>query len=257
MSRWRTQPSEWALINDALVRAARNNEPIGLDTEFDSVNIGEESPVGRSRIVCWSIAVYHGGVHPRGYRKAFGVTLPPEAIDYFAVWLQSHKLVKVLHNEPVDNHAFANQGVTLANTVNTLSLARWMWPGRATYDLKSLARDLLGIPETRGFVERFSRPAFVDVTKKESGKSCACGEPKCRKRKEPEHAKTQWERSMTQRVERGIELIPLAEIVADRAHFKYEELGDYAAEDSEWALGVYSLAERDGQRLSYEVPWAV
>ena len=249
-------PGDWDRVVDGLWGAHERADAVGLDTEFYGYhwagpNVGERyiydpreiSPIGRTRVHVWSVAVLLDQVTPRGFRKAVAAVLPESALDYppLRKWLES-PAVKCCHNLPSDAHTLGNHGVDLGGGRDTLAVARWCWPERSAipkrlkpYALKTLARELLGEEETVSFEELLTEPNLVAVTKTVS--RCVCTLDGCRKRKEP-HG--QYKVDVTEYVERGRVPVPLWTL--SQASPLWERYVDYAASDAVWAVQLNDLA---------------
>lgn len=156
----------------------------------------------------------------------------------------------------VDAHAIENTaGIQVAGLVDSLALARWRWPERVApgpgYDLKTLAREMLGRRPLGSFEDLFSRPRISIHRKLVRESTCACGTLGCRLRREGhEKEKREWYEEYPVEL-KSTELIPLPEIVP--GHPKWETLVEYAREDAEWALELYDLCKR--QPAARELPW--
>lgn len=212
----------------------RTKGAFGLDTEFSGVDLRSESCVRRARVHVWSVAVATGRLHPRGYPITAGVVLPADALSCPAIVgvLNDPKITKYVHNLPVDSHTLANHGIDLQGAVNTLSMARWMLPGIASYGLKDLM-PLFGRRPLGDFKELFRKPKRIPKVNKIREKGCSCGEEGCRKRKGP-HEKWEKVRHEIEWIEKGFEPIPLTEIVP--GHDLWDTLLKYAGEDAMAAL---------------------
>jgi hypothetical protein len=244
--------ADWDRVAARLFRAAEAGEPIGLDSEFFGLDVTKESCAGgRARIHVWSVAVFTGKLSPRGHRRAAGVTLPAAALEHpgLVTLLEDPGLVKAVHNLPVDHHALATSGVRLGGGVNTLSIARWVWPGRAAdgsgFGLKSLMRPILGRTPIGDFRDVLSLPATTwEMENKKRVRGLW--------RKEWPDGSITWMREH-----------PLQEVHPERegpgfvwrAHPLWDRLVPYAAEDAECALELLDAAERAARRDYREVPW--
>lgn len=251
---WAPGPEEW----DRVVASAYKSKVIGLDTEFYQVDTSKESVFGRGRVHIWSLAVFHGGLHPRGYQRAYGTVLPADALDYpgIAGLLGDDGITKAVHNLPVDQHALANRGVRLSGGVNTLSMARWYWPdlvpssGGPGFGLKSLKVVLLGKKPGPHYKDVF-REEYDDVKVRVTKvRSCAgCSDPKCRRRTDGHMG--QWtlvEQPIITRKERAV---PLEAVV--EGHHLWDVAREYAAEDAVDALELWSLCQ--AQQSTRPMPW--
>lgn len=213
---------------------------MGFDTETYGHNVKESSPAYRAKIHVWSIAFYTGQLHPRGYLLARGACLPAAALSCFKPVLESNDVLKVAHNKHHDEHGLENRGIKLGKSEDTLDLVRLAYPERALdltkgFKLKPLSYDLLGKPH---------RTEYDDVVNDELPEStwhekkyCVCGEPKCRRRILPDHAKV----SEPYEVVKWRKVVyPLEEIVPGHKH--WELLWPYAMIDAVDALELRSLA---------------
>lgn len=252
------EPSDWDRVAAALERQTERGRPAGLDSEFYNVNVYKESCVARSRIHVWSVAVHRWPLvlHPRGYYAADSAVLPAAALEHQGLrrWLES-TAPKVVHNLAVDDHSFANAGVSLGGTINTLARARFCFPERARgagFDLDGLGTDILGVGKTEdGWCSEdtwrkrgkpldpaiFVRIVQEKVTRLEKSKTCSCGVEKCRKRKGHERPEIE-----VAEVKLRFEKIPLEEVVP--GHERWERLVAYAARDPLLALWLWDRMER-------------
>lgn len=147
--------SEWR----SLIHSIRHGATVGLDTETYGHDVRESSPAWRARVDVWSVGTVTDEISPRGYRRYRGWVLPERALHHPEVrsWLAGGTVNWVLHNAGHDRHALRNYGLDLGPGVwDTLELTRLLWPGRLTYQLKTLRVDLLGKP---------GRDRYVDVTR--------------------------------------------------------------------------------------------
>lgn len=230
-----------------MVQYAREVKTLGLDTETYGHDVAASSPAFRAKIHVWSLSFFTKQVSPRGFRQARGAVLPKSALDYAPLrsLLTSPDIRIVAHNTRHDQHALANIGINiaLADVVDTLELARLVWPERAMdfrlgFTLKALATDLLGKPK-RELYRDVTSGQEVTVSHKPVG--CACGDAACRKRKLPEHAKLLGKVEKLRPVQYQLEgILP--------GHPNWERLLAYAADDAVDALEIYSLAHR-------RIPW--
>lgn len=242
---WADTEADYRLVHDSVQRAAARGESVGWDTEFTDCDPSEESAVGRARVHVFSLALLTPDWHPRGYRRAAGVTLPASALGsrWIRGFLLDPDVRKIAHNAPVDVHAAANAGVEVAGVVNSISLARWLLPGRRSYGLKALAGDALGREPLGAFRDLFSRPGSKRVKRR----ACACGEAGCRRRVLPFHSKLE----EVVVVPHGREPVPLGEIAP--GHELFDLLAVYAAEDAEMAVELEHFLSRLQQVR--ETPW--
>lgn len=248
-------------VVDAIYRAMdRGDEPVGLDTEFEGVNVGKQNCIALSRCVLISVAVkaYPRRLSPRGYDHADAAVLPATSLEHqrFRDVLQG-PATKVLHNAGVDIHTLANHGVELTHVVNTLDLARFTWPARARgpgFTLDALGNDFLGAGKSTSYKELVLERVQVPVSKTTVQIVCECGARPCRKRRTtPGHARV--EKEVTSLVEKEEEReIPLS-VLASPDHPRFPRLLEYAARDAVLALGVYDLAMATLSRTFREMPW--
>lgn len=247
---------------DALNRAGDSGESAGGDTEFygwswpDGPAFDYDpsaiSPIGRTRVHVWSVAVLTDRLTPRGYRAGHGAVLPESALSFRPLrdWLESDS-PKCFHNLAADDHTLWNHGIRLGGGRDTLSVARWCWPDRASlppsrkpFGLKTLASELLGYDVTVTF-EDFMEPNIVEVHSERS--QCVCGIEGCRKRKAP-HGQYKAER--VELVERGKKPYPLYKL--EPGHPLWEKYVRYAAQDAIWAVELNDLAMRQTKELDLE-----
>jgi DNA polymerase I-like protein with 3'-5' exonuclease and polymerase domains len=245
MIKYLATEKEWGKLLDYILRS---RGPTGLDSEFSGVDFksGQSCP-DKARIHVWSLAVADGGYSPRGFDTAVGAVLPAEAIPFFRGYFEDAGIVKYAHNSPVDVHAFYNSGVDVLGVVNTLSLARWVYPGRLTQSLDSLSRDYLGTGKIISFKELVTIPAYV--TKMVEVKDCDCGAARCRKRKG--HTKTI--RLEAIEVEKGTAQIPLEDIIP--GHFRWPILVEYAGQDAVMAFCLGDYLNRVAEKKEIYIPW--
>lgn len=236
---------EWRTLVD-YIRDRKITE-VGLDSEFYGVDLkAGESCIGRSRVHVWSIALFDGGYSPRGYRTARGYTLPAAALEVFRPILTNPAVQKYAHNSNVDVHSIFNTAsIDVLGVVNTLSLVRWMVPGRLKYGLDIICSELLGFGKFASFDEVCSRPRMVEETYKE----CSCGVEKCRKRKG--HDKVDRTRMVPHPTLR--DEIPLESIIP--GHENFGLLIDYAAQDSVGALCLGDFCNELAKEQTIIIPW--
>lgn len=249
-----TTTEEW----DKLVRAIERRGVIGLDTEFYGLNIKKESTVLRAKIHVWSIAIRSNVFDARGYTKAVGFVLPVAALQHAGIRriLESKSILKAVHNQPVDSHALHNHGIQLRGALNTLNLARWIWPEMNKvpgYTLKSLMVTKLGREPICTFKELVSYVYYEPVAKFKQVRhnEYSCGRKSCRKRNC--HSK----RVVSETVEYIREYkrkseYPLESIVP--GHERFPLLIDYSAEDAVAALELLELALRTEDPAPYLYP---
>lgn len=250
MIRYLSKEKQWGKLLDYILE---HRPPTGLDSEFSGVDFkaGQSCP-GRAKIHVWSLAVPSGEYNPRGYNEATGVTLPSFAINFFRPYLEDESIVKYAHNSPVDVHAFWNSGVDVVGIVNTLGLARWVFPTRLSQSLDSLATDHLGHGKIISYKDLTSEPGLVEVERQV--KYCSCGTDGCRKRKSTAtqgHEKLF--RTETEVIEKGTVHIPLETIVP--GHRRWNLLVEYAGQDAVMALEEADYLIREAKKRDVNVPW--
>lgn len=260
-TRFLASPLDWQRAADQLVLAGDRGDPTGLDTEFDGYDWATGarfdydpsaiSPISRTRVVIWSVAVLLPQRTARGYRKAHPAVLPEVALDFppLRAWLESDSL-KCVHNLPADAHTLANHGIWLGGGRDTLALARWCWPARAElprsrkpFALKTLAADVLGYTVDGDF-DQFMEPNLVERPVVKT--VCACGVDGCRKKKAGggvTHEKSKVEE--TEVVERGKKPMDLRTIVP--GHPLWDRWVNYAGLDAVWALELNEAAKSAGK----------
>lgn len=172
-------PASWPKLA-AILRAAGE---FGLDTETYN-QAPKTSPQHRTKIQCWSIGVLGSERHPRGYRRAVGRVLPRAALDCpeLQAVLADPAVVKWAHNSPHDHHSLVNEGVTVANMVDSLQYARVAVPGQSTYGLKDMEVWALGYPTRPSFRETVAYVGEVRRVKRTVESGCVCGKKPCRAR---------------------------------------------------------------------------
>lgn len=230
----------------------------GYDSEFDGLDITKESCVGRAKVHVFSLATPSGPLDPLGFNEPESWVFPARLMNYGPVQalLQDSSVTKPIHNQFVDAHAAYNRGVNIRGAVNTLSMARWVYPARASlvsgnYDLDSLCRWRMGRGKTEDFKEFLGywdhEPAEHDVYLNR----CSCGELRCRKKLPPHDTKTKElvRETYQKRVRR---ILPLEKL--NESHPLWARYLAYAASDAELALCLYQLMLRDG-RAERPYPW--
>jgi hypothetical protein len=229
-------------------------EPVaGYDSEFYGADISEESCVGRSVIDVFSIAIPTAKLNPLGYREPRSWVFDGRLLQHPSVraYLEDPTKRKVAHNLSVDSHSARNAGVRLRGAQDTLNLARWVYPGRASlprgnYDLDSLCRWRVGRGKTEDFDEFLGY--WVDEPYEElveKGRCTGCLELGCRKKKEPHGTKVpEWVIvTRTRKVRRHTLLSDIRP-----GHPLFERYLKYAAADAELALVIWQMMQIDGQK---------
>lgn len=237
--------SQWVALA-ATLRAAGT---FGLDSEFYGLDVRKQSCVGLARIHIWSVAIRTERLHPRGFHRAVGWVLPAEALECseLVAVLEDESIVKAVHNQPVDDHAFHNHGIKLRGCINTLGYARWKWPWLVSsvgFGLKALMKEKLSRSPICEFLDVVSYEREIEIVtdKIRKVKRCACGVVGCRARRLPEHAKCEAnEPYQTQRTKKEKGQYPLESIVI--GHERWELLVRYSAEDAIAGVEVLELIE--------------
>ncbi len=246
------QPEQW----DELTRRIRAAGVAGLDTEYHGVE-NNQSPVGRSRVHVWSVAVPTAKRSPLGFRVARGWCLPLDALEHLGLRaaLEDPGIRKAVHNQSVDDHALANHGVRLRGAVNTLGLVRWVMPelinSPGRFKLKALMEGILGMRVVCTFLELISYERRVTLTnwKNVTTTHCSCGELGCRKRKGHEkYSVTEMVEVLKEKTERG--RYHLTDIVP--GHERWDLLVKYSLQDAVAAMNLLELCE---EREGEPAPW--
>lgn len=254
MSQYLDTPAQW----DKLVKLIRKQRVIGLDTEFYGLDIKKESCVLRAKIHVWSIALRTKVFDARGYTKAAGFVLPVSALDHQGIRdvLECPLIVKAVHNQPVDSHAFSNHGLNLKGGVNTLNLARWCWPEMNKvpgYTLKSLMNTKLGRDPVCTFKQllayEYTEP--VATYRKVKKNVYSCGIAGCRKRNH--HTKSVEVEIVEGIRERKVRAEYALETIVP-GHPRWNLLVEYAGEDAIAALEMLELLERAEPPAPYVYP---
>lgn len=257
MSWFYAAETDYQKVAAALHRSADRGETAGLDSEFYGLDVRKQSCAGgRSRVHMWSVAIprHPYSWTPRGYRRSDAVVLLAAAFDHPGIrsWLES-AAPKAVHNLPVDAHSFANHGVAVGGTINTLARARWCWPDRARgagYSLDALGTDILGIGKTESFADVFSHEVDEVVRmKRKRLTSCSCGVEGCRKRKGHIKTETIVEEPVIKRV---VKSTPLESVLP--GHPRWERAVAYSARDAVLALALNDVMDRMMER-TVPFPW--
>jgi 3'-5' exonuclease len=237
---------QWGKLLDFIYR---DNLPVGWDTEFEGVDFDAgNNCVGTSRIDMWSVALFTGELHPRGYEIATGYVLPPESIGFFKEFLEDASIIKPAHNSTVDVHTMYNVDVDVSGVVDTLHLCRFAFPGKFRYGLDALAKEYLDESKFMSFSDLVAVPAYVD--KQVKVKKCVCGEEGCRKRKGDHTKYTEFE---TVQAQKGTTNIAISSIRP--GHVKWDSYVQYAGQDAVLALELYDYTSKKLRKLNYENPF--
>lgn len=219
----------------------------GLDCETVGVDPTAESPVGRGRIVAWSLAWVDkaAGLHPeRATPLAGSAFLWAECLDVFADWLATAPVVG--HNLfSFDRHVFANHGITLGNVVaDSLRMAKLLDAESTDNGLKAWMGRAFGYTPVGDYEDLFSRRKCLGAEDLGADKR-----PTRRKVGEVPGVPTTVG-GPSSRLGAGRELLPLDRIRSDYPHL-LPTLWGYAALDAKATLELYFLLRR---RLE-DTPW--
>jgi hypothetical protein len=238
--------------------ACRAAGTVGYDTEFDGVDINSESPVGRAKVHVFSLAAPGGTKSVLGYNEPTSWVLPARAFAHPAIrgLLEDPSVRKAVHNQPVDSHATANSGVQLRGGINTLAMARFLYPWRSqlirgNFDLDSICKWRVGFGKTEDFDDFLGYDAEESYEVEEWAKLCGCGEVGCRKKKAPHDSKSPVRR-VVQRTKKVRRILALESLVP--GHNLWDRYIAYAACDAELALILYQCMVLDGQKTR-PYPW--
>lgn len=199
-----------------------------------------------------------GKLHPRGYTIPHAAVVSAKVVREcaeFRALFGDRRYRFFAHNAPVDVHVFHNEGIEIVNVVNTLTLARWTWPGRARaawggggFGLDALGKDVLGEGKLEAFTELFTET--VEHWVPQIVKRCACGDTGCRKRSLPAHAKTHEEERVLK-----LETVPVPLEVVVPGHPLFARAVRYAAQDAVLAHALKQIIYRELNKQIREVPW--
>ena len=230
---------------DELAVLLRDAGVMGLDTEYFGVD-DKKSPVGRSVIHVWSVAIRSERLGALGFHPATGWMLPAAALLHpgLVAVLEDADITKAVHNQSVDHHALRNHGITLRGSINTLGYIRWQrpdlinLPGR--FKLKALMNTLLHREPICTFKELISweRTDRISTWKTVVTTVCSCGVAGCKKR--VGHEKTyDFDELETVKEKKLKGVWHLSEIVP--GHERWDLMIRYSIEDSVAALEVLEL----------------
>ena len=236
---------------------------LGFDTEFYGVELGKHSVLGRAKVHFASLAWEQGGekLHPRGFTIPRAAVVSAKVVrecKEFRELFQRADCYFYAHNAPVDAHVFKNEGIDIAHVINTLTMARWCWPGRARaawggggFGLDALSKDVLGEGKLESFNELFQEPVETWVTRTVTAKRCSCGTPSCRKRsKGHEKWPDIWEERESKLEYRKV---PLETVVP--GHPLFERAKWYAAHDAVLAYALREVMHRELRKQVRIVTW--
>lgn len=237
---------------DAAARTIRLADTAGYDSEFDGVDLSVESCVGKSRIDVFSIAVSTERLSPLGFYWPRSWVFDGRLITYGPIkeYLEDARYTKVVHNLPVDSHTARNAGVEIKGGLNTLSLARWVYPWRANllrgnFDLDSLCKWRVGFGKTEDFDDFLRYDDYEEYTEMVERKVCiACDDPSCRKKKAPHDAREPRivEAVRRRKVRRTYDLRGIRP-----GNPLFKRYLAYAASDAELAFIIYQMMLIDGK----------
>jgi hypothetical protein len=262
---YNVRPPIWVdsgLDAENVVQILQQHKISGYDSEFDNVDVSSESCVGKSRLDVFSISVPTADIAPLGYPKTISWVFDGWLINYPSIkeWLENPEYTKCIHNAPVDYHTARNSGVVIRGILNTLSMARWVYPERAAlirgnYDLDSLCKWRCGIGKTLDFSDIFIYDAEEEYEGEFIKKRClGCGVIGCRKRKEPHDRKEEvLVRETRTRTVKRVRPLSMVRRNGEYSHL-FEDYVEYAATDSDLSLIIYYLMMEDGKQERY-YPW--
>lgn len=237
----------WTLADNAAV--------VGYDSEFYGCDIAEESPVGKAKVDVFSAAI-PGHPCAAGFSPCTNFVFEGKLLRHPQVrskLLEYDGVAKPIHNQPADAHAAANHGVVIRGGINTLSMARWVYPERANlprgnFDLDSLCRWRVGFGKTEDFEQFLTYKDWEEYQDEVTKKRCECGELGCRKKKGAHASKTE-ERVVVTRRKQVQKVHSLPDV---RPGGKLSDLFPryltYAAADAELAVIIYQMMLIDGRK---------
>ena len=260
MTTWIATESDAAVA----IQAIREHPVCGYDSEFDGVDIGSQSCVGRSRLDVFSIAVPTTKRNPIEYYEPTSWVFEGALIGVPAVrdFLEDGRFRKVIHNRTVDEHTARNAGVRIRGGLCTLNMARWIYPERSSlpcgnFDLDSLCKWRVGFGKTEDFDDLLGYDDTVPYTAEVSKRFClACQSSDCRKKKAPHDIREERLVEVTRtKIVRKIRA--LSTIRPDGAGASlFPRYLAYAAADAELALILYECMLMDGQK-ERPYPWGL
>lgn len=237
---------------------------VGYDSEFYGVDISRQSCVGTAVVDVFSFATPAGDLNALGFNEPNSYVFDGALLTHPSVRaiIENPAVMKAVHNLPVDAHAAQNAGVAIRNGLNTLDMARWIYPERANllhgcFDLDSLARWRVGRGKTEDFSDFLMYDALEEVTELSERKFCGtCQLFSCRKQKSPHDHKVTRETMVTRNKKVRLPVhLPDVRPDASRADLFARYL-TYAAVDAELALIMLQMMERDG-RKARRYPWSI
>lgn len=255
MDTWCPTQAEW----DAALDLIEPHALTGYDSEFDGVDLNTQSAAGRAKVHVFSVAIPTPTISALGYNIPQSFVFPEAAMHYprMKAWLENPNAKKAIHNQPVDSHAAWNSGVHLRGGINTLDMARFLYPWRSqlmsgNFDLDSLCRWKVGFGKTEDFEAFLGYDAQEEYQVEETKKLCACGEIGCRKQKSPHDDKSPV-RMVVTRSKKVRKITPLVDLTP--GHPLWVRYIPYAAVDAELALILYQMMVVDGQKDMRPFPW--
>lgn len=234
---------------------------VGYDSEFYGCDITEESPVGKAKVDVFSIAIPGTQLDARGFTPCSNFVFEGRLLQEARIhaFLESPEIPKFIHNQPVDAHAAANHGVVIRGGVNTLSMARFVYPERANlprgnYDLDSLCLWKLGFGKTEDFDTLLGYDDWEPYEEEVTKKRCECGKLGCRKKK-GSHGRKMDELVVVTRQKKVRRIRPLPEVrPGGPAGHLFDRYLVYAAADAELAVALHQVMLRDA-RKERRYPW--
>lgn len=210
--------------------------PYGLDCETVDVDPTAESPVGRGKIVYWSLAWVNPalGNHPdRGTPVASAACLNSGVLERFGGWLRTAPVVG--HNLfSFDRHLFANHSIVLENVVgDTLRMAKFLDADRQDHGLKSWMATAFGYG-CGTYEELFSRRKHGPVED--------AGDAKHTRRKVDGSPVRTLVCGEYQRLYAGTEFIPLDTIATSNPEL-LPKLWEYVSLDAKATLELFFLLQ--------------
>lgn len=192
---------------------------VAIDTEFDDVIIKKQNVCGRGTIVTSQFAWHDDDGE---VRTAWVDCRNSPVLDGIRPFLQHKKKNKIIHNFPIEAHAFANHGIRIQGFAgDTLQLARLEDPEKGRLGMHKLDGDqglairVLGLPPG-------SRPGTVQ----------ALGTFKIGVKGQPT---------------KQIKLLPMSELVEDDEMRPFQQV--YSVQDASDALRVYPYLVESLKRM--------
>lgn len=237
---------------------AKTVNTLGYDSEFYGCDISEESPVGKATVDVFSLAIPAQRASAAGFTPCTNFVFEGGLLRHPQVGgpgglLESDKWLKPIHNQPADAHAAANHGVVIRGGINTLSMARWVYPERANlprgnFDLDSLCRWRVGFGKTEDFDGLLGYDDYEPFEEEVTKKRCECGVLGCRKKK-GSHVNKTAELVMVTRQKKVRRIHPLSAVRPDGAlSHLFPRYLTYAAADAELAVIIYQMMLIDGRK---------